>query len=339
VIEGSTLTRPSGGGGGGGYRFCTETPMLLHKWAATLKRLQHVELRAEVHRMQDDIRCKDLELRELKRLLRGYLGDAGFAMAAGARRGSVGFVGLHRQPTDDELQASIKLQAATRGRLSRQHSGTYASYHTGSDSERSMATSSRRVSTAFGTAFSDAGRDIGRGVSNAFTAFAKVGAIGLEVGTVAAEAVGDGVASAVQGVHKKSTVDGGHGHEHGNVAAGRGSSACGTPPVTSPVLAPSTPPSLPPAPSSGVADERVALGLKPLSQEATCLRTNSDERAITGANGAAHEAVSALHERGERLKSMAKATDNLASEAETFADNARRIRQQAEKRSSSLWPF
>ena len=366
---------------GRGYRFCAESAVLLGKWAVVLKRAQHVQMRSELYRLQQELECKDVEVRELKRLLceadpeaERSARDAGLGGAPAAAVGGMPPPPPRRQATEEEIQeASIKLQAATRGRIVRQHTGSLR--EPSGDKSRKMSahrpfvplplhrplhrplhspfttplplhtpltfaqplssapctgtdTCHRplpRVHTfrsvvAFGSAITGMGAAVAGGLGKTAEATGKGLFAAAETVGRGAEAVGRGVSTVV--------LSAGHREE---------SSVSGHPPHST-----SMPPSSPAAETAGgsstAADERAALGLAPLGDRPDGSRADGSERTAVGAGKAADEAMSALHERGEKLQSLAGVTGQLADDAESFADQAKRIRQQAEKQ-SSLWPF
>ena len=59
------------------------------------------------------------------------------------------------------------------------------------------------------------------------------------------------------------------------------------------------------------------------------------QREAAGAAGAAHEAMDALRERGEKIGVLNERVADLGKEAEDFFTQAKKIRQQAER--SSRW--
>jgi len=305
---------------GRGYRFCAESAVLLGKWAVVLKRAQHVQMRSELYRLQQELECKDVEVRELKRLLceadpeaERSARDAGLGGAPAAAVGGMPPPPPRRQATEEEIQeASIKLQAATRGRIVRQHTGSLR--EPSGDKSRKMSV------VAFGSAITGMGAAVAGGLGKTAEATGKGLFAAAETVGRGAEAVGRGVSTVV--------LSAGHREE---------SSVSGHPPHST-----SMPPSSPAAETAGgsstAADERAALGLAPLGDRPDGSRADGSERTAVGAGKAADEAMSALHERGEKLQSLAGVTGQLADDAESFADQAKRIRQQAEKQ-SSLWPF
>ena len=170
-----------------GYLFCAETAPERRCWATAFKRWRCCGLAEDNQNLRTELECKELELRELKRVLAEALskaedgadgsavGSGGAASADHAKGSPAGGNGnggspQRRGPTEQELSdASIKLQALTRGKLSRQKTGTIQV--TPPDSRAGRARRSTRtfmsgVGKAIGSAVSavlDAGNSNGGG--------------------------------------------------------------------------------------------------------------------------------------------------------------------------------
>ena len=293
--------------GGRGYRFCAESAMVRSKWAATLKRSRHKELKSEMHRMQQELECKDIELRELKRVLNELCEVP--KPAAGPMPPPT-----RRQYTNEELhEASIKLQAAQRGRLARQQGvheanrasrGSRVSRECSDAQERSHSLLSRK-SQEYSHTLGDAIKGLGRGTASvAGKTYRKTAAAAGAVGTAVAHVMDAGVKDELSRSQSMAVDDSSRLHSARSSEDGRTTSS----------------------------------GLDAASTRPHSKGSCREARTASSAGTAARDAMQGLHERQEKLDNMAHASDDLAHEAEDFAQHARRIRMQAE-RQNAMFPF
>ena len=294
------LVPPHASSVGHGHRFCAETAVLRSRWAASIKRCTSLALREEVRNLRTELECKEIELRELKRVLAETLvvpGGGGEGARSGGGNGGISWAtpqateqsvpsSISSKYSAEELgEASRKLQAAARGRLIRQQSANGTGKFAGKPPRK------QSIIGVVGGGL----KSMANGTTGGLKSMAHGVAGGLSASTAAVgsatAAVSSVVGSAVVAVM-----------EAGNTDA---SPATQTP-------TPTPPPPPPPQPLP--------------------LQAASGERG-PDANGAAHEAMAALHERGEKLAQLGAATENLTADAESFAEQAKRLKQQAQRRS------
>ena len=286
-----------------GYAFCAEDAETRRRWAAVLKRGRCSALSEDVRSLRTELECKELELRELKRVLAEALGavdggvtrshslsrDGSHEDSGGHDSGSEAASIIRRAPSEKELEdASVRLQAIARGKLSRQ---------------RTHATKGFQA----------------RGTSTTKTRAGRRSTMNFMSGI--ANAIGGAVTAVMEAGSEKDK------DKDKEDEPRRRSPSKGAPPPPPPVADDN-------GGGNGSADDdideleetRRELGLSP---------ARGGGQAGSGANSSAAEAVSALHERGEKLQTLANVAGNLATETESFAANATKLRQQAQRESKS----
>ena len=266
-----------------------------------LKRGRCSALSEDLCSLRTELECKELELRELKRVLAETLGsvDRGVTPSlsrddshscgdGGGHDGSSEAAPMRRGPSEKELEeASVRLQAIARGQLSRQ---------------RTQATKGFQA----------------RGTASTKTRAGRRSTMNFMSGI--ANAIGGAVTAVMEAGSEKDK-------DKDKEEPRRRSPSKDAPP---PPAVDGTGNGAREDDSNGDVDEleetRRELGLSP---------SRGGGQAGGGANSSAAETVSALHERGEKLQTLANVAGNLAAETESFAANATKLRQQAQRESKS----